>query len=527
LATLFTKFTQNVLAEENSYTLVFEKESDLTGLPPSIKFAAAAAAEERGHKGKWAIFNSRSSVEPFLSYAQRRDLREKVWRTFISRGDHADARDNNQLITEILQLRAERARLLGYKTHAHWRVEDSMANTPERAMKLMMAVWPAAVAQVKKDVADMQALADKEKNPITIEPWDYRYYSEKVRKAKYDIDASEIRPYLQLEKLRQGMFWVAGKLFDLHFSPVKNVPVYHPDVRVWQVNNGSKKLIGLLYFDLWARPNKKSGAWSNAYRSQERFEKDIVPIASVNANFVQGKPVLLSWDDAETLFHEFGHALHDLCSKVTYPSLSGTNVVRDFVELPSQILENWFSTLEVLNKFAVHYQTGKPIPKKLVEKIKRSSKFNQGFVTVEYLASALMDMKAHLAGDKPIVPAAFERKTLADLGMPHEIVMRHRLPQFNHLFADDGYSAGYYSYLWSDMLSADAYAAFTEAQGPFDQTLAKKLYDHIFSVGNTIDPADTYRAFRGRDASINALMRKRGLPEPTAPVHGPVRSKSL
>jgi peptidyl-dipeptidase Dcp len=494
-------------------------EKDLAGLPPSFVAAAAATAEERGKKGQWAIANTRSSMEPFLTYSDRRDLREKVWRTYYSRGDNGDAHDNNKIITEILRLRAERAKLLGYATHAHWRVEDQMARTPDRAMGLMEEVWKPAVARVHEEVADMQAVADKEGAKITIEPWDYRYYAEKVRKARYDLDENEIKPYLQLEKLREGMFWVAGQLFGFQFSPVSGVPVAQADIRVYEVKSADGKHVGLWYFDPYARPGKRSGAWMNEYRTQERFAGEVPTIVSNNANFVKGAagaPILVSWDDATTMFHEFGHALHGLSSNVSYPSLAGTNVARDYVEFPSQLLEHWLETPEVLNKYAVHYQTGRPIPAALVEKIKRASKFNQGFATVEYLAAALVDMKMHLAGDVATSPDAFERDTLARLGMPKEIVMRHRTPQFQHVFADDGYSAGYYSYLWADTLSADAWEAFTEAKGgPYDKELAKRLWQYVFSAGNTVDPAEAYRQFRGKDAGTSALMRKRGFPEPS------------
>jgi peptidyl-dipeptidase Dcp len=530
LASLYTKFSQNLLAEESDYVLFLDKESDLAGLPDSVRAAASAAAEQRGQKGKWAVLNTRSSVEPFLSYSDRRDLREKVWRTFVSRGDHGDAHDNNAIITEILKLRAERARLLGYRTHAHWRLENSMAGTPERAMELLEAVWKPAVARVREEVADMQAVADEgsgRDERIKIEPWDYRYYAEKVRKAKYDLDQGEVKPYLQLEKLREGMFWVAGQLFGFQFTPVTDAPVYHPDVRVFRVADPAGKLVGLWYFDPYARPGKQSGAWMNAYRSQERFEREITTIVSNNTNFVKGRPdepILVSWDDATALFHEFGHALHGLSSNVSYPSLSGTAVARDYVEFPSQLLERWLSTPEVLNRFALHYKTGQPIPAELVRKIERASTFNQGFATVEYLASALVDMKLHLAGDRTIDPRVFERETLEALGMPSEIVMRHRTPQFGHVFSGDGYSAGYYSYLWSDTLSADAYEAFTEAAGPYDKAVARRLREHVFSAGNTVDPAEAYRAFRGHDPGIRALMRKRGFPEPEPAKAGPSAS---
>jgi peptidyl-dipeptidase Dcp len=519
LAALFTKFGQNVLADENDQLLVITDEAGLAGLPESVREGAAQVAEARGLKGQWAIANTRSSIEPFLTYSDRRDLREKAWRMFVNRGDNGGATDNNAIITEILALRAQRAKLLGYQTHAHWRLENTMARTPERAMALMEAVWVPAVARVREEVADMQAIADKDGAGIRIEPWDYRYYAEKVRKAKYDLDETEITPYLQLENLREGMFYMARELFGFNFKPVApgTVPVYHPDVRVWEVTDPKGNLVGLWYFDPYARKGKRSGAWMSAYRTQERFDGEVKTIVSNNSNFVKGKagePVLISWKDAETLFHEFGHALHGLSSNVTYPSVSGTRVARDYVEFPSQLLEHWLSTPEILNRYAVHYQTGKPIPQSLVDKIKQASRFNKGFDTVEYLSSALIDMKLHLAGAQAIDPDRFERETLAALGMPSEIVMRHRTPQFNHVFSGDSYSAGYYSYLWSDTLTADAWEAFTEAGGPWDKSVAKRLSDNVFSVGNTVDPADAYRAFRGRDAGIDALMRKRGFPVP-------------
>ncbi|HEY9283333.1 MAG TPA: M3 family metallopeptidase [Pyrinomonadaceae bacterium] len=516
LAGLYTRFSQNLLADETEKFLVLKSEDELAGLPQSARDAAAQAAASKQMPNAWIIVNTRSSVDPFLTYSERRDLREKVWRMFVNRGDHGDKNDNNAIIPEILALRAERARLLGFQTHAHWRLENAMAKTPERAMELMEAVWKPAVARVRQEVADMQALADKENAQIKIEPWDYRYYAEKVRKARYDLDQNEVKPYLQLERLREGMFWVAGELFNFDFTPVTSLPVFHPDVRVWEVRDrATKRHVGLWYFDPYAREGKRSGAWMNAYRRQERTNGDVTTIVSNNSNFVKGKagePVLISWDDAKTLFHEFGHALHGLSSNVTYPSLSGTAVARDYVEFPSQLLEHWLSTPQVLQRFAVHYQTGKPIPQALVDRIERAATFNQGFETVEYLASALVDMKLHLAGSQKIDADAFERETLAALGMPSEIVMRHRTPQFGHVFSGDGYSAGYYSYLWSDVLTADAYQAFVEGGGPYDKKVAERLRRHIFSIGNTVDPAEGYRAFRGRDARVEALMKKRGFP---------------
>jgi peptidyl-dipeptidase Dcp len=523
LAGLFTRFSQNLLGDEGDRYTVLAGEADLAGLPESLRAGYAADAERRGQKGRWVVANTRSSVEPFLTWSTRRDLREKVWREFVGRGDNGDARDNNAIIGEILQLRAERARLLGFATHAHWRLENTMARTPERAMQLMEAVWKPAVARVREEVADMQRLADAEGAKAAIEPWDYRYYAEKVRKAKYDLDTNELKPYLQLDKLREGMFFVAKELFGLVFKPLTpgTVPVYHPDVAVWQVSDLAGRHVGLWYFDPYARIGKQSGAWMNAYREQERFDGEVTTIVSNNSNFVKGKPgepVLVSWDDAVTLFHEFGHALHGLSSNVSYPSVSGTNVARDYVEFPSQLLEHWLPTKEVLERYAVHHETGEPIPAALVAKVERARTFNQGFATVEYLAGALVDMKLHLAAtpDKRIDPDRFERETLAALGMPREIVMRHRTPQFGHIFSGDGYSAGYYSYLWSDTLTADAWEAFTAGKGAWDRDMARRLRDHVFSVGDTVDPADGYRAFRGRDPQIDALMRKRGFAPPLA-----------
>jgi peptidyl-dipeptidase Dcp len=412
-------------------------------------------------------------------------------------------------------LRADRAKLFGFNTHADWKMSNTMAKKPENAMKLMMDVWKPAIAQVKVEVADMQKVADAEGGKFKISPWDYRYYAEKVRKEKYDLDQNEVKQYLQMDKLREGMFWVAGELFDMKFTPVTNIQVFHPDVKVWEVlSKSTGKHIGLWYFDPYARTGKRSGAWMDALRSQERFNGELPTSVSNNSNFIKGapgEPVLISWDDAETLFHEFGHALHGLASNVNYPLLSGTNVARDYVEFPSQILERWLSTPEVLKKYALHYKTGQPMPQALVDKIDKASKFNIGFTTVEYLSSALVDMKLHMAG-KSVDPDAFERETLKELNMPEEIVMRHRLPQFSHLFSSDAYSAGYYSYLWADVISADAYEAFTEGKGPYDKEVAAKLLKYVFSSGNTTDQADAYRNFRGRDAKADALMRDRNFP---------------
>jgi len=514
LAALYTKFSQNLLSDENDKIVVIENKTDLKGLSKDLVDAAATAGAGV-NKGKWVINNTRSSVDPFLTYSENRDLREKVWRMFVSRGDNGDKNDNNSTIVEILKIRALRAKLLGFKTHADWRLDNSMAKTPENAMKLMMDVWKPAILKVKEEVADMQAIADKEGKNIKIEPWDYRYYAEKVRLAKYDLDQNQVKEYLQLDKLKEGMFWVAGQIFNMSFSKLENIPVYHPDVEVWEVKNKlTGKHIGLWYFDPYARAGKRSGAWMNAFRDQERVSGDIPTIVSNNANFVKGRlgePVLISWDDASTLFHEFGHALHGLSSRVIYPTLSGTNVFTDYVEFPSQLLEYWLSTPEVLQNYALHYKTGKSIPEELVKKIHAASTFNEGFATTEYLSSALIDMKLHLAEVPTTDPDKFEKETLESLGMPKEIVMRHRTPQFGHIFSSDQYSAGYYSYLWADVLTADAYQAFIEGKGPYDESVAKSLTDNVFSVGNTIDPADGYKQFRGREPKTEALMKKRGL----------------
>jgi peptidyl-dipeptidase Dcp len=512
LATLFTRFNQNVLADEDTQHILLQDEVELAGLPASLVEAAAAAAAERGAAG-WLIANTRSSMEPFLVYAARRDLRERAWRLWTQRGTTGD-HDNTPVIAEILALRAERATLLGYETHAHWRLEHTMAATPERVLELLEVVWASATARVREEVAAMRGIAARGGEDLAIEPWDYRYYAERVRRDSFDIDQDEVKQYLQLDSMRDAMFWVAGELFGFDFAEVHDVPVFHPDVRVWRVTRrGSGEHAGLWYFDPFARAGKKSGAWMTAYRSQEQFDGRITALVSNNCNYVRapaGTPVLISWDDATTLFHEFGHALHGLASSVQYPSLSGTAVPRDFVEFPSQLLEHWLSAPEVLQRFARHHRTGEPMPPHLVERIARAAAFNQGFATTEYLASAFIDMKLHLAGEGPIDPAAFERDTLAALGMPREIVMRHRTPHFQHVFGSDGYSAGYYSYLWADTLVADAFEAFTEAGGPFSSEVADRLYRHVLSVGNTVDPAEAYRSFRGRDPGTDALMRKRG-----------------
>ena len=518
LAELHTKFGNNVLADEEGYVLYLTKDQ-LGGLSDSFVQAAAAAATDRGHEGEYAITNTRSSMDPFLTFSEERDLREKVWRTYYSRGDNGDEHDNNALIPKILQLRNERVQLLGYENYAQWRLEDRMAKTPEGAFGLMETVWPAAVTRAKEEVADMQAVADAESAGIEIEPWDYRYYAEKVRKAKYDLDSEEVKQYLQLDNLREAMFFVAGEIFNFAFTPVEagSVPVFHEDVKVWEVTDRTTGThVGVWYLDPYARPGKRSGAWATTYRSHENIDGEITVLGSNNSNFIKGapgEPVLISWEDATTLFHEFGHALHYLTSIVDYPTLNGG--VRDYTEFQSQLLERWLLTDEVIDTYLVHVETGEPMPEDLVAKIKNAATFNQGFSTTEYLASAILDMKYHTMDPASLDVDAFERATLAEMKMPDEIVMRHRSPHFGHIFRSEGYSAGYYGYMWADVLTADAAEAFREAPGGFyDKELTKEMVEQLFAVRNSVDPAEAYRAFRGRDAEVGALMRDRGFPEP-------------
>ena len=514
LAGLFTDFGQKVLADEDTW-VVLDAEADLAGLSGSLRGAARAAAEERGLAGKAVIVNTRSSVDPFLAASSRRDLREKVWRAFVNRGDNGDANDTNATIAKIVALRAERAKLLGYASHAHWRMSDTMAKNPRKAQELMLAVWTPAVARVREEVADMQAIVDAEHGGFAIEPWDYRYYAEKVREARYALDEEQIKPYFELNSITHAAFWSAEQLYGITFTEITGtVPVFHPDVRVWEVKDkATGEHRGLFYGDYFARPGKCSGAWASSYRSHETFDGVVTPICSNNNNFVRGgpgEPVLISLDDARTLFHEFGHALHSLLSEVNYPSFG--NTPRDFVEYPSQVNEHWVLTRPVLDKFARHYKSGEPMPQGLVDKIQASSRFNQGFATVEYLSAAIVDMELHTLPDGRVDPDAFERDTLARIGMPKEMAMRHRMPQFNHLFSSDSYSAGYYSYLWSEVMDADTWRAFEEAGSPFDPATAAKLRTYILAPGNTTDRAEAFRAFRGREPDVTALLDERGFP---------------
>jgi peptidyl-dipeptidase Dcp len=516
LAGLYTEFNKKVLADENTWIELGP--GDLAGLTAQLKATYAAAAAERKLDGKWAVVNTRSSVDPFLAASARRDLREKVWKAFKQRGDNGGDNDTHATFARIVKLRADRARLLGYASHAHWRMSDTMARDPARAMDLMMQVWKPAVARVHEEVADMEKLArrdgvDSVKRPF--EPWDYLYYAEKVRKAKYDLDESELKPYFELGNMIAASQWMAEKLYGLTFTEITGtVPVFEPSVRVWEVKDKAGAPVGLFYGDYFARKGKRSGAWTSGYRRHETFTGKVeTAISSNNNNFVHGapgEPVLISLDDARTLFHEFGHALHALLSEVHYPGLGRTP--QDFVEYPSQVHEFWVLTRPILDRFAKHYKTGKPMPQALVDKVARSSKFNQGYATVEYLSSAIVDMKLHTIPDGAIDAERFERDTLDEIGAPHEVAMRHRLPQFSHLFAGDAYSAGYYSYLWSEVMDADTREAFAEAGDVFDPTVAGKLRTYILAPGDSTDRAEAYRQFRGRDPDVAALLKKRGFP---------------
>ena len=514
LASSFSEFGNKVLADEDKWTVI-DREADLAGLPASLVASYKAAADERKLPGKWAVVNTRSSVDPFLTFSTNRGLREKVWKAFKSGGDSGGATDTNATIARIVKLRADRARLLGYKTHAHWRMDDTMAKDPAKATELMLRVWQPAVARVREEVADMQAVADKEGAKLKIEPWDYLHYAEKVRKAKYALDTNEMKPYFELNNMIAASYYMAEQLYGLTFNEITGqVPAFHPDVRVYEVKDkASGRHVGLFYRDDFARQYKRSGAWAAGYRGQRKFDGPVTAITSNNNNFVKGapgEPVLISLDDTETLFHEFGHALHGLLNNGTYPGLSFTP--RDFVEFPSQVHENWVLTRDVLDRFAKHYKTGEPMPQALVDKVKNASKFNQGYATVEYLASAIVDMKLHMQPGGNVDPDKFERETMVEIGAPAEIAMRHRLPQFNHLFTSDAYSAGYYSYLWSDVMASDAWAAFEEAGNPWDPATARRFKDIILAQGNTVDRAEAYRDFRGREPDVDALLKNRGFP---------------
>ena len=514
LATLGTEFSQNVLADEQAFVLPLN-EGQVGGLPDFARDTAAATARERGLDAPFAVTLSRSSVEPFLQFASDRALREQLFKAFVSRGANANSHNNWAIIAETLSLRAERAHLLGYKSYADFKLADNMAGTPAKARALLDQVWGPAKRRAQEEADDLAALIAEEGGNFKLAPWDWRYYAEKLRERRYDFDEAALKPYFELEHMIEAAFFTAGKLFGVSFAPRPDIPVYHPDVRVWQVTREGKTL-GLFYGDYFARAEKQGGAWMSSLRDQETLDGDILPLIVNNCNFVKSDPALLSFDDARTLFHEFGHALHGLLSQVRFPRLSGTNVARDFVELPSQLYEHWLEEPQVLTRFARHYQTGEPLPKALLDKLLAARNFNQGFATVEFLASAFVDMDFHALEDGhalkegfTIDPAALQAASLARIGMPDEIAMRHASPHFSHVFSGEGYSAGYYSYLWSEVLDADGFGAFRP--DPFDPLAARRLYDNIYSAGGSRDYAQAYRDFRGRDPEVKALLEGRGL----------------
>ncbi|MBN9149504.1 MULTISPECIES: M3 family metallopeptidase [unclassified Nitrobacter] len=516
LAQLGTTFSHNLLGDEQAWFLELG-EDDLDGLPDSFVAAARTAAEERGLSGKAVVTTSRSSVEPFLKSSRRRDLREKVYKAFTARGDNGNAHDNNAVIPEILALREERAKLLGYPTFAAYRFEDSMARTSEAARNLLERVWKPARERALADRDALQDLIAKEGGNFTLAPWDWRYYAEKLRQIRADFDDDAIKPYLTLEGMIAAAFDCAHRLFGLTFSERKDVPVWHPDVRVWEVKDAAGRHQALFYGDYFARASKRSGAWMTSLRDQQKLDGDVAPQIVNVCNFTkgsEGEPALLSPDDARTLFHEFGHGLHGMLSNVTYPSLSGTSVFTDFVELPSQLYEHWQEQPQVLQQFARHYRTGEPLPDDLLRRFLAARQFNQGFATVEFVASALMDLEFHSQPASAVRDVgAFERAELDKIGMPAEIAMRHRPTQFGHIFSGDHYAAGYYSYMWSEVMDADAFGAFEEAGDIFDPATAKRLHDDIYSSGGSRDPEEAYVAFRGRKPEADALLRRRGLLE--------------
>jgi len=512
LASLGTSFSQNVLADEQAYVLVLENEDELAGLPDFVRAAARAEAEERRHSGKHTFTLSRSSVEPFLRFSARRDLREKIYRVWIARGEGGGATDNVGIIAETVKLRAERAKLMGYESFAHFRLDDAMAKTPQAVRTLLERVWQPARTRALIDRDDLQSLVQEEGGNFKLAPWDWRYYAEKLRKVRCDVDEAAVKPYLQLERMIEAAFDTAQRLFGLSFARV-DVPVWHPDVRAWDVHDAQGRHLGLFFGDYFARSSKHGGAWMTTLRDQKKIDGDTRPLVVNVMNFNKSEPTLLSIDDARTLFHEFGHALHALLSDVTYPMISGTNVFTDFVELPSQLYEHWLEQPQVLRRFAQHVRTGEAMPEPLLEKLIAAGKFDRARETLEYLGSAFFDLDLHQANAVGLSAKKFEETELSALGMPAEIAMRHRPPHFAHVFSGNGYASAYYSYLWSEVLDADAFNAFEETGDIFDPATAKRLKDHIYSAGGTRDPEALYIAFRGRLPTPDALLRKRGLAE--------------
>lgn len=511
LAVLGTGFIQNLLADERDWFMLLG-ETELDGLPDFLRDAAAAAAAERGQDG-YAITLSRSLIVPFLQFSTRRDLREKAYAAWGARGETGGDTDNRAIVKETLELREERARLLGYESFADFKLEPEMAKTPDKVRDLLMAVWEPAKAQADRDAAILTTMMQAEGVNCDLEPWDWRHYAEKRRLKEHDLDEAELKPYFQLDQMIKAAFECANRLFGLTFAPL-DVPLYHPDARAWEVQKDGKHL-AVFIGDYFARPSKRSGAWCSRFRSQSRLDGDVHPITVNVCNFAkspEGQPSLLTFDDAHTLFHEFGHALHSMMSDVTYQIIAGTSVARDFVELPSQLFEHWLTVPEILKKFAIHAETGKPIPENLLNRLLQARNFDQGFATVEYTASALVDLDFH-TGPAPADPMAQQASVLQKLGMPNAIRMRHATPHFAHVFSGDGYSSGYYSYMWSEVMDADAFEAFEEAGDPFDTDLAASLARHIYSSGGSQEADALYTAFRGRLPGVDALLKGRGLIE--------------
>tara|TARA_R110002049_G_scaffold44333_3_gene129893 strand:- start:141391 stop:143028 length:1638 start_codon:yes stop_codon:yes gene_type:complete len=506
LAVLGTQFTQNLLADERSWFMALS-EDDLDGLPDFVIDTARAAGAEKGADGP-VVTLSRSLIAPFLQFSPRRDLREKAFRAWEARGANGGDTDNRAIAAETLALRAERAALLGYDNFAAYKLETEMAKTPAAVRDLLMAVWQPAKAQADADAQVLTAMMQDDGVNGPLEPWDWRYYAEKRRTAEHDLDEAALKPYFQLNQMIDAAFDCATRLFGLEFAPL-DVPLYHPDCRAWEVTRGGKH-VAVFIGDYFARGSKRSGAWCSAMRAQAKFPDTQAPVVINVCNFAKGDPALLSYDDARTLFHEFGHALHQMLSDVTYESVSGTSVARDFVELPSQLYEHWLEVPEVLAKFAIHAKTGQPMPREMLDKVLGAATFDMGFQTVEYVASALVDLDFH-DGAPPADAMARQAEVLAGLGMPAAIRMRHATPQFAHVFAGDGYSSAYYSYMWSEVMDADAFEAFEEAGGAFDAERAKALETHILSTGGSRDPAELYTAFRGRLPGVAALLKGRGL----------------
>lgn len=513
LAGLGARFGQNVLADEKDWAL-FLDENDLAGLPDFLRSAMAEAAETRGQAGKYAVTLSRSIYEPFTTFSERRDLREKAFKAFTRRGQNGGATDNGDVVKRTLALRAEKARLLGYDSFAALKLDDTMAKKPEAVFGLLDPVWDKAREKAATDQRELQRLAAEAGSNEPLAAWDWRFYQEKLRAEKYDFDEAELKPYLQLDHVIAACFDVATRLFGISFEEKKGIAAWHPDVRAFEVKHPDGSTLGTFLADYFARPSKRSGAWMSGLESGYRLGKGAKPVIYNVMNFAKppaGAPALLSVDEAKTLFHEFGHALHGMLSDVTWPSVSGTSVGRDFVELPSQLYEHWLTVPAVLEKHALHEKTGQPMPKALIDKMLAARNFDAGFATVEFTSSALVDMAYHARSDAPADPLAFEAETLEKLGMPETIVMRHRTPHFSHVFSGDGYSAGYYSYMWSEVLDADAFAAFEETGDPFNPDMAAKLKQYIYAAGGSKDPEELYLAFRGKMPSPDAMMVKRGL----------------